>query len=152
MEDSMNKKTNQSQIEFWTEYEEQHGEKVLAHGLGKYLSGWPEHPYPLWGLLIATNGGFRFHHFPHEGWLQTLSRMTTGGKPPQERTIFIPRDRILSAELRVEKRWWRKLIAYQPPLLVIQYHIGNPETDPVGELLAETDKDAKELISFLTRP
>jgi hypothetical protein len=145
----MSQKTEQSQLEFWAEYERQHGEKVLAHVLGKYLSGWPEYPYPLWGLVIATDGGFRFHHFPHEGWLQALSRITTGGKPPQEKTIFIPRDRIRSAELRVEKKWWRKIIANHPPLLVIQYHRENPETDPVPELLVETDKEAKILIPFL---
>jgi hypothetical protein len=148
----MSQKTDQAQLEFWTEYEKQHGEKVLAHFLGRYLSGWPEHPYPLWGLLIATDGGFRFHHFPHEGWLQALSRVTTGGTPPQEKTIFVPRNRIRSAELRVENRWWKKIIAPCPPLLVIQYHAGNPDTDPPRELLVETDKEAKILVPLLNQP
>jgi hypothetical protein len=151
MEEGMHQKTEQSRIEFWTEYEKQHGEKVLAYVLGRYLSGWPEYPYPLWGLLIATDGGFRFHHFPHEGWIQALSRVTTGSKPPQEKTIFIPRDRIRSAELRLEEKWWKKIITPHPPLLVIQYHAGSQETDPAVELLAETDKDAKELIPHLNQ-
>ncbi|MDR1107644.1 MAG: hypothetical protein LBL19_01280 [Spirochaetaceae bacterium] len=141
--------TDRSRIDFWAEYEKQHGEKVLAYVLGKYLSGWPEYSYPLWGLLIATEGGFRFHHFPHEGWIQALSRMTSGGQPPQEKTIFIPRERLLSAEIRTENCWWKKILAYRPPVLAIQYHNGNPETGPAGELLAEADKDVSRLIPFL---
>jgi hypothetical protein len=145
-------KTDRSRTEFWAEYEKQHGEKVLAYVLGKYLSGWPEYPYPLWGLLIATDRGFRFHHFPHEGWLQALSRMTSGGPPPQEKTIFIPREQLLSVEIRTEKQWWKKALAYQPPLLVIRYQNGDPETGPAGELLAEADKEVSRLIPFLTVP
>lgn len=141
-------------MEFWADYEKRYGEKVLAYVLGKYLSGWPDYSYPLWGLLIATDGGFRFHHFPHEGWLQALSRVTTGSEPPREKTIFIPRDRILSAELRFEKRWWKKLLAYQPPVLAIRYQTGvlpGTETAPGMELLAETDKTGKVLIPLLTQ-
>jgi hypothetical protein len=93
--------------DFWREYGEKYGEKVLAYTMGQYLSGWAEYEGGFWGLLIATDGGFRFHHFPQENWLQALSRRSPwGGKDPEEKTIFIPRDRIISAELRVEKVWW----------------------------------------------
>jgi hypothetical protein len=57
------------------------------------VSGWAEFAEPLWGLLIATSGGFRFHHFPHQSWLQTLS----GTAQPKEETLFIPRQAILGA-------------------------------------------------------
>ncbi|MDR0589643.1 MAG: hypothetical protein LBG25_03770 [Spirochaetaceae bacterium] len=150
----MAKKTAQTQQEFWTEYEKRYGEKVHAYVLGRYLSGWPDYSYPLWGLLIATDRGFRFHHFAHEGWIQALSRITTGGEPPQEKTIFIPQERILSAELRFEKRWWKKILAYQPPTLAIRYHTGapqDPETRSGMELLAETDSGGKKLLPFLTK-
>jgi hypothetical protein len=146
----MAKKKEQTRMEFWADYEKRYGEKVLAFVLGRYLSGWPDYPYPLWGLLIATDGGFRFHHFPHEGWIQALSRVTTGGEPPQEKTIFIPLERIRSAEIRLEKRWWKNLLAYQPPLLAIRYE--DPQApDTAAELLAEADKEGKKLIPFLTK-
>jgi hypothetical protein len=76
--------------------------------------------------------------------------MTTGSQAPQEKTIFIPRERLLSAEVRMETRWWKKLLAYRPPVLAIKYRNGNPETGPAGELLAEADKDAARLVPFLT--
>jgi hypothetical protein len=149
----MAKKKEQSQMEFWTDYEKRYGEKVFSYVLGRYLSGWPDYEYPLWGLLIATDGGFRFHHFPHEGWLQALSRVTSGAEPPKEKTIFIPREQILSAELRLEKSWWKKILAFRPPMLAIQYRHGepqNPEQESAGLLLAETDQAAKVLVSALT--
>jgi hypothetical protein len=84
----MTKKQEQYQREFWTGYEKRYGEKVFSHVLGKYLSGWPDYEYPLWGLLIATDGGFRFHHFPNEGWLQAQIRAASGAEPPKEKNIL----------------------------------------------------------------
>jgi hypothetical protein len=155
------KKKERSSMEFWTNYEKRYGEKVLAYVLGKYLSGWPDYEYPLWGLLIATDGGFRFHHFPHEGWLQAHIRMTSGAEPPKEKHIFIPREQILSAELRLEKNWWNKIFFYHPPMLALQYRHGStrgycreesqtPEQEPAGLLLAEAYQTAKVLIAALT--
>jgi hypothetical protein len=67
----MAKKRNDPE-KFWREYEEKTGEKVLARTLGQYVSGWDEFgdlsAGPLWGLIIATSGGFRFHHFPQANW------------------------------------------------------------------------------------
>lgn len=125
---------------FWREYEAEHGEKVLAHALGCYQSGWDEFKGPLWGLLIATDGGFRFHHFPHEGWISALSRMSGGGgAAPTEKTIFIPVDRLLSAELLIEKSLLRKLISPRPPQLGVRYRTADGGE---GFLLTETDKTA----------
>jgi len=125
---------------FWREYEAKHGEKVLAHSLGCYQRGWEEFEGPLWGLLIATDGGFRFHHFPHEGWIRALARISGGGgEEPTERTIFIPSERLRSAELLMEKSWIRKLLTARPPQLGIRY---STEAGGEGFLLAETDKTA----------
>jgi hypothetical protein len=118
---------------FWREFEEQTGEKVLDRGLGQYLSGWD--PFdapggggkPVWGLIIATDGGFRFHHFPQVSWLDSLIRPASGGGAGEEKTFFIPKDRIISAELRREKRWWKRLAGSAPPLLTIRYHTGAGE-------------------------
>jgi hypothetical protein len=132
--------------EFWADYEKKTGDKVLAFCLGQYLSGWDEFDRPLWGLLIATDGGFRFHHFPHEGWLQALARIGTGGEGPKERTLFLPGDRIVSAELRLEKKWWRKLFSPRPPLLVIRYR---REDGAEAELAVETEKKAQAIADRL---
>jgi hypothetical protein len=148
----MTKKQEQYQTEFWADYEKRYGEKVFSHVLGKYLSGWPGYEYPLWGLLIATGGGLRFHHFPHEGWLQAQIRASSGAESPREKTIFIPRERLLSVELRLEKNWWKKTFSYRPPVLAIQYRREAPqktEQESTGLLLAETHQTEKSLIAAL---
>jgi hypothetical protein len=135
--------------EFWADYEKKTGDRVLAFCLGQYMSGWDEFERPLWGLLIATEGGFRFHHFPHEGWLQALARIGTGGEGPKEKVFFLPRDRIVSAELRLEKTWWRKLLSPRQPLFVIRYLRQNGAE---GELIVETEKKARILADHLALP
>jgi len=108
---------------FWIEYEEKTGEKVLARGLGQYVSGWQEfgnnRGKPIWGLVIATSGGFRFHHFPQTGGL--LGALGVNAAPPQEKTIFIPSNRIVSAVLHRETKWYKKLLSPDSPFLRIVY-------------------------------
>jgi hypothetical protein len=130
---------------FWIEYEEKIQEKVLAKSLGRYLSGWAEYEGPMWGLVIATTGGVRFHHFPHEGWIMALTRVTSGGEPPKEKTIFIPKERIVSVELHIEKRWWKRLLSPSLPLLKVLYTNGAEES----EMLIETEMNAKEVSDAL---
>ncbi|MDR1950553.1 MAG: hypothetical protein LBQ38_14280 [Spirochaetaceae bacterium] len=158
----MNRKPDTDPAKFWREYGERYGEKVLAYSLGRYLSGWDGYDEPLWGLAIATDGGFRFHHFPHEGWLQALSRMTSGGEGPKEKTIFIPRDRLFSAELRIETSWLKKIFTPHPPILVIRYRTtagtelaetelngGTELNQGAAELFVETDYKAGDLLRCL---
>ena len=131
---------------FWKQYENSLGEKVLAYTLWQYLTGWAEYEMPLWGLLIATDGGFRFHHFPHEGWIQALSRMSTGGEAPPEKTIFIPRDRILQAELRREKSLLKRIFVAGQPRFVLRYRdSGGVE----AEFVAEADSKASIIVEKL---
>jgi hypothetical protein len=133
--------------EFWKEYEEKTGEKVLAKSLGRYVSGWTEYTEPLWGLLIATSGGFRFHHFPHEGWLIALTRISSGGSPPREKTIFIPKENIKGVSLRTEPRWWKRFLFPSPPVICIRYGtLDGGET----ELLAEADASVKTVVDALS--
>jgi hypothetical protein len=133
--------------QFWKEYEEKTGEKILARSLGRYVSGWAEYGEPLWGLVIATSGGFRFHHFPHEGWLIALTRISTGGPAPTEKTIFIPKENIKAVSLRTEPRWWKRLLFPSPPVLCIRYGaLDGGEC----ELLAETDSSAKAVAGALS--
>jgi hypothetical protein len=144
----MARKKQQSPEEFWADYEKRIGEKVLSFHLGKYISGWPafDAPNGLWGLIMATGGGFRFHHFPHEGWLQAVTRVTTGAEAPSEKTIFIPLSRIVRSELRVQKGWLKKIFFSRPPVLVIRY-LGENGTEQ--ELLAETEYKAAAMIQHL---
>ncbi|MDR0376282.1 MAG: hypothetical protein LBH70_00645 [Spirochaetaceae bacterium] len=143
-----NQKKGTDPARFWKDYEEKCGEKVLAYTLGQYRSGWEEFDLPprtpLWGLLIATSGGFRFHHFPHEGWIQTLARVSSGEEAPKEKTLFIPKDRMASIELKIEKSWLKKIFLPRPPLLVIRYG------DAGGELVMEADQKARELVQALS--
>jgi hypothetical protein len=139
-------KKNTSPEIFWKQYEAALGEKVLAYTLGQYLSGWAEYDPPLWGLLIATDGGFRFHHFPHEGWIQVLSRVSTGGDAPTEKTIFIPRDRILQAELRREKSLLKRIFVAGQPRFILRYR---DNSGAEVEFVAEADSKASLIVEKL---
>ena len=141
----LRKKEEFSADKFWQDYEAKINEKVLAKALGQYIRGWPEYPQALWGLAIATTGGFRFHHFPHEGWLTAISRISTGGEAPKEKTFFIPLDSIQSIELSVEKRWWKKIFSPSNPMLLVRCRINDEET----EVVVETDRGAKDIVEAL---
>lgn len=123
--------------DFWREYEEKTCEKILARSLGQYLSGWEEFDSrgwtAVWGLIISTSGGFRFHHFPQQNWIEFLARSQ---EPPKEKTIFIPGEKILSARLIEETNWWKKIWKHSPPRLEIRYR---DETENERQLLLEAD-------------
>jgi len=108
---------------FWQDYEEKTGEKILARGLGKYICGWQEFDEKrwngIWGLLITTSGGFRFHHFPQNNWIDVLTRFAEK-EPVKEKTIFIPAEKIVSSQLIKETRWWKKILTPSVPQLVIR--------------------------------
>jgi hypothetical protein len=114
---------------FWQEFEENTGEKVMARGLGRYVSGWNEFDSEgttnIWGLIIATSGGFRFYHFPQANWLTALTRFGSSGDTPKEKTIFIPSDDILSAVLHKETKWYKKIFSSAAPRLLIRYRSQN---------------------------
>jgi hypothetical protein len=142
----MARKKDTDPQEFWKDYEAALGEKVLSFSLGQYLSGWAEYDPPLWGLLIATDRGFRFHHFPHEGWLQALARLSTGGKAPTEKTIFISRERILRAELRRERSLLKRIFFASRPRFIIRYRDGDGAEE---EFVAEADSTATAVLENL---
>jgi hypothetical protein len=137
--------------DFWREYEEKTGEKVLARSLGQYLSGWDEFDRQgwnsIWGLVIATTGGFRFHHFPHMGWLEAISRFSGGGgEPPKEKTLFLPKERIISARLIKETKLWKRILSPSSPKLVISYRA---EAGGEQTMTLETDYQADEVVEQL---
>jgi hypothetical protein len=139
------KKTEKSPDTFWQEYEEKTGEKVLTRSLGKYISGWEEFDAKkktaIWGLIIASSGGFRFHHFPQVTWFDAILR--TGSQEQQkELTIFIPKERIVQAELIKETRWWKKILSPSPPQIVIRY---KDEQGVEKNLLLEAEYQSDEI-------
>ena len=119
------RKEEKSSDVFWQEYEEKTGEKVLARGLGKYISGWEEFDEKkwnnLWGLLITTSGGFRFHHFPRNSWIDALAARFSDAEQVKEKTIFVPKEKIISTQLIKETKWWKRILNPLPPRLVIRY-------------------------------
>lgn len=137
--------------QFWREYEQKIGEKVVKFALGRYLSGWAEFDGPLWGLAIVTEGGFRFHHFPHESWISALSRLGGGGggAAPTEKTLFVPRARIKGYEMILEKSWIKRLLTPSSPTVKLVYE---REAGPAAEpaiLFVELDRNSAELDAAL---
>lgn len=133
------KKEEKSPDAFWREYEEKTGEKVLARGLGKYVSGWDEFDEKkwggLWGLIITTSGGFRFHHFPQQTWIDSFTNFVRKD-PLKEKTIFIPQENIILSDYIAEKKWWKKLLNPLPPKLIIRY---KDEAEQEKRLLFEAE-------------
>ncbi|MDR1786739.1 MAG: hypothetical protein LBR23_09815 [Spirochaetaceae bacterium] len=142
----MAKKDDRDPAEFWRQYEEEHNERVLAFSLGRYISGWDLYPAPFWGILIATTGGFRVHHFAQESWLQALSRSAAGGEGPKEKTIFIPKDRITGVEFLKQKGFLRNLLFYRPPRMVVHYR---DDSGAEASLVAEGDDRVEGVVSNL---
>ncbi|MDR1575984.1 MAG: hypothetical protein LBS37_08265 [Treponema sp.] len=148
----MFRKNEKSPDDFWREYEEKIGEKVLARSLGQYLSGWEAFDEKkwneIWGLLIATSGGFHFHHFPHMGWLEAITHFTSGAEAPKEKTFFVPKEQLLSAALVKETKWWKKILSPSAPRLVIRYRNNAGEE---RELILETDYKSDDLMEALDK-
>jgi hypothetical protein len=142
------KNINADAAEFWKGFEETHGEQVQAFCLGLYLRGCAAIENSIWGLLIATDSGFRFHHFAQEGWISALSRLTAGGsgKGPKEVSIFIPKEKIISVEYRVETNWLKKTFTASQPLFVLCYY---DEANAKRELIAEADKGCLDIVEEL---
>ncbi|MDR2535651.1 MAG: hypothetical protein LBD29_06420 [Treponema sp.] len=119
------------------EDEAQIGETVLACGLGRYIQGWDGLDSPLRVLLIAAAGGFRFHHFYQENRLEALCRITAGWEDHPPKTIFIPKKQLITAELQIEKSWWKQLFFAQSLLLIIRWFT---EQGVETALAVETEK------------
>jgi len=109
---------------FWREFEEKTNEKILSRALGKYISGWDEFDNKrwggIWGLVIMTSGGFRFHSFPQYSWIDSFTHFMEK-ESPKEKTIFIEQEKIVKTEIIKETKWWKKIFSASPPLFVIQY-------------------------------
>ena len=143
----MFKKKENDPASFWRDYEQKTGEIVLEKSLGRYISGWEEFDNKgwkhIWGLIIATSGGFRFHHFAQQSWITVLGQFS-GADGPKEKTIFIPKEKIISAKHTAESVWWKKIFSPSPPRIILSYggESGNEkqlilESDTNGESLAE---------------
>jgi hypothetical protein len=142
------KKSDADPDSFWQEYEEKTGEKVLARSLGQYISGLEEFDNKgwksIWGLLIATSGGFRFHHFPQHHWMDTFSR---NRKSQEDKIFFLPREQIISVQLIKETNWLKRIFSSPAPQLIVKYR---SEGDVKKRLLLEADLIHGDLIGALS--
>jgi len=125
------KKDEKSSETFWREYEEKTGEKVLERGLGKYVSGWDEFDKKgwngIWGLIINTSGGFRFHHFPQNNIFDALTQFAAKRYgQSEEKTIFLPQEKIISQEITKEEKGWKSFFYHSVPQLIINYSDESP--------------------------
>ena len=138
------KKQEKSSENFWREYEEKTGEKVLARGFGKYLSGWDEFDENkwggIWGLIITTSGGFRFHHFPQNSWIDGLTKFAEK-EQIKEKTIFIPKEKIISTDVIKETKWWKRLFGSLPPRLVVRFLDDAPPDSAAAEKKIEFEAE-----------
>lgn len=140
---------NREAEKFWNDYSAKLGEKVLRFSLGRYVSGVAGLDGESWGLVIVTDAGLRFHHFPHENLMASLMRMgRSGGQTDTEKTFFIPKGRIIGSELVKEKSLLIRLFSPSSPRLVVKYR---PEDTETGELtmIAELDHDAENLAAAM---
>jgi len=139
------KRSEKSPDDFWREYEQKINEKVLARCLGRYMSGWEDFDErgwtAIWGLVIVTSGGFRFHHFPQQGWLDFFTRFA-GQEGPTEKTLFLPKEKIVSARIIRETSWWKKILKSTPPQLCLKY---SDEAGNERQMLLEADLRSDEL-------
>ena len=74
-----------------------------------------------------------------------ITRVTTRGEAPKEKTFFIPNSSINSIELILEKSWWKSILTSAKPLLVIRCTINGEEK----EVVIETDKGASAIVQAL---
>jgi len=148
----MFKRKEENPDSFWQEFEEKTGQKVLARSIGQYIYGWEDFDdrgwKDIWGLLIATSGGFHFHHFPQYSWIDSMVSLTGRGSGPKEKTFFIPNEKIISAQLNIEKSWWKNIIRITPPKLIINYR---DEAGNECKVLLEAEFKSDDLAEALNR-
>jgi hypothetical protein len=133
---------NEALIQLRKEYIERFNENIINLAMGRYLGGWTGEDEPMWGIIVRTDLGLRFHHFPHEGWMAAMFRVGSHGKAPKEKILFIPNDNIISVEFQTENSWWKKIFFNKQPLIVVKYRgecgVGGESGDE-KTLLVETD-------------
>ncbi|MDR0512347.1 MAG: hypothetical protein LBG93_04510 [Treponema sp.] len=134
---------------FWEDFEDETGETVLAKSSGKYLSGWDEYPEPLWGLIIATSGGFHFQHFPNDGGIFGMFRPSSSGKAPKKKTFLIKRETIIAVEVVQEKRLWKRLLFSSFPHIIIRFENNGEEKKVIIEVDRNADSVADALKGLL---
>ncbi len=82
--------------EFWRNFENETGEKVLARSIGQVYRS-PDKASGVWGLLVLTDKSFRFKHMPNDNWLLSLfRRVDRSAEPEKLEDVVIPRAEILS--------------------------------------------------------
>ena len=114
---------------FWQRTEAELGETVEVYGMAYCMSGCLPGDLGIWGLAFVTNRALYFHHFPKRNWFTSLVTQDASADE-EEVKLEVDRDSIRHVQVHREQSLLRRIFAYQPPVLEIQYrdHAGNPAT------------------------
>jgi hypothetical protein len=66
--------SGESRNQFWERLADELGTPIVAHTLGRYLSGARE-PGPLWGIFYCTAEALYFRHFAQRSWISSLATL-----------------------------------------------------------------------------
>jgi hypothetical protein len=78
---------------FWTDFEQETGEKVEARSIGEYYQDRGD-SNGLWGLLVLTDKAFRFKHMPSDNWLSSIFKRATSSQKPEPIDLRIAREEV----------------------------------------------------------
>ncbi|HWR12014.1 MAG TPA: hypothetical protein VN445_09335 [Rectinemataceae bacterium] len=104
---------------FWTDFEKETGEKVLAKTMGQLFSSPKDRGD--WGLIVLSPRGIRFRRTPGENWFASMFRNSSPPVPAKsEEDLVIPYDSI-SAIKNPPKKFLDFLFGSPFLLMVISY-------------------------------
>jgi hypothetical protein len=126
--------------EFWSAFEKETGEKVVARGMGEYL-GSSGSDGGFWGLLVLTDKSFRFKHMPSDNWLRSIFKKAgRSSEPKRNLDLTIPLGDIIAVNAP-RSGFLARLFAPAFPRVSVAYRVDGEETlfaftvDPSNALL-----------------
>lgn len=105
--------------EFWARTEEELGERVERYTMAHCVKGCLE-GQGLWGLLFVTEQALYFHHFAKRNWFTSIV-VADRDTASKEMRMVVPRDSIQSVAIHRQKSLLKRIFAYSPPVLEVQY-------------------------------
>ena len=115
------KKQEREIAAFWSDLEDELGERIIARSIGEYFSGFEGIKGPLWGLFFITESSFYFRHFNQPNWFSAVIQASGSSVGNGELFISIPRKDILEAGTVKSASFLSRLIAPPQPVLVLEY-------------------------------
>jgi hypothetical protein len=127
--------------EFWSAFEKETGEKVVARSMGECLTGFGSDS-GFWGLLVLTDKSFRFKHMPSDNWLRSIFKKAgRSSEPKKNLDLTIPLGDIIAVNAP-RSGFLARLLAPAFPRVSVSYRVDGAESlfafsvDPNSGLLA----------------